>query len=84
MFLCMRTTIELNDELLRKAKRRAADGGTTLKDIVEQALRSMLEARPKSAGGYTLKWKPRGGGMQPGVNFDDWNALRDRMDEGRW
>ncbi|MHB8873853.1 MAG: type II toxin-antitoxin system VapB family antitoxin [Myxococcaceae bacterium] len=76
----MRTTIELNDELLRKAKRRAADLGTTLRDVVEQALRSLLEAQNKRPRGYTLKWKARGGGTQPGVSFEDWNALRDRMD----
>jgi len=80
MLLCMRTTIELNDELLRKAKRRAADLGTTLRDVVEQALRAILEAQGGRPRGYALKWKPRGGGAQPDVSFDDWNALRDRMD----
>jgi hypothetical protein len=33
--MSMRTTIDLSDELLRLAKRRAVDEGTTLKAVFE-------------------------------------------------
>jgi hypothetical protein len=35
----MRTTIEIFDELFRLLKRRAADEGITLRQVVENALR---------------------------------------------
>lgn len=38
----MRTTVALNDTLLEEAKRRAAELGTTLSAVVEDALRQLL------------------------------------------
>jgi len=42
---CMRTTIELPDELFREAKTRAVQQGTTLKKLMAQFVRSGLGAR---------------------------------------
>jgi len=38
----MRSTVTIEDDLFKKAKRRAAERGTTLSDIVNQALRESL------------------------------------------
>ncbi len=82
MFLCMgRTTLELNDELLHKAKELAARERTTLKAIVERALRSHLSRR-NPVRSYRLRWRPERGRLQPGVRLDDRDALFDLM-EGR-
>jgi len=35
----MRTTVDLNDDVLRRAKRRAADEGIPLREVIETALR---------------------------------------------
>jgi Arc/MetJ family transcription regulator len=75
----MRTTIDLSDELFRRAKKRAADDRLSLKEIVEAALRRYLAARPKR-GRYRLRWTPEKGRMLPGVNLDDRDALFDLMD----
>jgi hypothetical protein len=77
----MRTTIELNDELLRLAKRRAADEGTTLREIIERALRKHLEPGG-SRRKYKLRWRTERGRLQPGVRLDDRDLLFDVM-EGR-
>jgi Arc/MetJ family transcription regulator len=77
----MRTTIEINDELLRQAKRRAADEALPLRAIVERALQSFLGIRRAGGVRYRLELGSHGGGIQPGVSLEDWNALRDRMDE---
>ena len=45
MLACMRSTLILDDDLFRKAKRRAAALNTTLSDVVNQALRESL-SRP--------------------------------------
>ena len=41
----MRTAIELDDELLRRATREAAEAGTTLSVLVERALLAHLDLR---------------------------------------
>lgn len=40
----MRTTIDLPDQLYRQAKKTAAGRGSTLKDLVEQALAHELQS----------------------------------------
>jgi Arc/MetJ family transcription regulator len=77
----MRTTIELNDELLLAAKRRAAEGRRPLRAVVEAALRAYL-GRPVHRKGYRLQWRTERGKLRPGVRLDDRDALWDLM-EGR-
>lgn len=54
----MRTTLDLDDRLLAAAKRRAAERGTTLTAVVEEALAASLTRRPAARSAYQLKWKP--------------------------
>ena len=50
----MKTTIEVSDELYRRAKAVAALEGRRLKDLVEEGLRHVLEGR-RSAGTRALR-----------------------------
>lgn len=52
----MRTTVDIPDELLRRAKSEAALRGRKLKDLVEEGLRLVLAAPP--AGGEQPPAKP--------------------------
>jgi Arc/MetJ family transcription regulator len=79
MLMCMRTTIDIADELLRLAKKRAADEGLTLRAIVEAALRGYLTRRRPDAG-YRLRWSTERGRLLPGVDLDDRSALFDVLD----
>ncbi len=79
MLSCMRTTIEISNELLRQAKRRAADEGASLRQVIENALRSYLAIRPRRHG-YKLRWRVEKGELRPGVNLDDRDSLLDLMD----
>jgi hypothetical protein len=47
ILICMRTTLILDDSLIRKAKKRAADAGLTLSELVNLALQNQL-ARPEA------------------------------------
>jgi hypothetical protein len=77
----MRTSIDINDELLRKAKTRAVEEGTTLRALVERALRTLLEGEPHGRRrAYRLTWRTEKGRVQPGVRLDDRDALFDLMD----
>lgn len=74
----MRTTVDLSDEVLRQAKRRAADEGVSLREVLETALRCYL-AGGRRQGGYRLQWRPERGRLRPGVDLDDRDALFDLM-----
>lgn len=79
----MRTTLDINDELLRAAKTHAAEERTTLKATVEQALRAFL------AGPARVRSNPppipvfRARGVRPGVGLTDSAAFEDMKDAER-
>jgi hypothetical protein len=50
----MKTTVEVPDDLYRRAKAEAALRGRKLKDLVEEGLRLALEAPPKTRGQPSL------------------------------
>jgi hypothetical protein len=78
----MRTTVELNDHLLREAKKRAASEGRPLRALIEEALRVMLQTSPPQGTEYKLEWRTEQGRLQAGVRLDDRQSLFDLM-EGR-
>ena len=54
-----KTTIEISDDLLRRAKQAALERDTTLRAIVEEALtRALGPADVRSAALRTLTWPP--------------------------
>ena len=75
MLLCMRTTMDINDELLRAAKAHAADTRKTLKATVEQALREFLVGPARVMPDAPPIPVFRGQGVQPGVDLTDNAAL---------
>jgi hypothetical protein len=80
----MKTTIDIADGLLRKAKRIAAARNTTLRAVIEQALRESLQHEGRSSKNFELKSHTfKGRGLQAGLSWDDWGALRDLAYEGR-
>ena len=44
----MKTTVEVPDELYRRAKAEAALRGLKMRDLVEEGLRLVVETRPKT------------------------------------
>jgi len=78
----MRTTIRLDDHLLKEAKAAAEASGRTFTDFVADALRERLarrRGRVKSDPATLPTF--RGGGLMPGVDLDNSAALLDLMDE---
>jgi hypothetical protein len=51
MRICMRTTMIIDDDLLRQAKKRAAEQGLSVSDVVNRALR---ESFARQAGTVPL------------------------------
>jgi plasmid stability protein len=82
MLICMRTTLELDDGLMRAVKRRAADSGRTMTAIVEESLRAALAVRPGVKRRAAWKWVSVKGRLAPEVDVADRGRLYDLM-EGR-
>lgn len=79
----MRTTIRVDERLLREAKAFAARKGRTLTAVMEDALRQFLARRPERVAGRPFRLRTfKGTGVAPGVDLDDSAALLDLM-EGR-
>ena len=76
----MRTTLDVNDALLRDAKRLAAERAETLTSIVEDALRQYLAPPPERAGKFRLRLLTKRGRTLPGVDLADRDALYERME----
>jgi Arc/MetJ family transcription regulator len=78
----MRTTIDIDDKILALAKKQALEEGTTLKKVVESALRQALFRSKASKTKFRLKWKTVRGKRIPGVDISDRDSLYEQM-EGR-
>jgi hypothetical protein len=80
----MKTTIDIADPILHRAKRLAARRHTTLRAVVESALRDALEAenhprKPCRVETHVVEGK----GLQPGLDWDDWSRILELCYEGR-
>lgn len=76
----MRTTVRLNDELMRQVKQYAAEHDKTLTTTIEEALREKL-ARKTTDERPPFKIKTfDGGGLQPGVDLSNNAKTLDIMD----
>ena len=71
----MRTTIDVNEELLRAVKAYAASERKTLKVTFEQALREFLAGPDRAVADAPPIPAFRGQGVQPGVDLTDNAAL---------
>jgi hypothetical protein len=80
----MKTTIDIPDALLKQVRRLAAERNTTVKAIVESALRDALaKARPMPGESPLQLHVFAGEGLQTGLSWDDWSSIRSLSYEGR-
>ena len=78
----MRTTIRLNETLMRQVKRKALEQHKTFTAAVEDALAAWVQGGPVDPKkGQRVKLPTAGsGGLLPGVDLDSNKALLDRME----
>lgn len=72
----VKTTLDLDDDLLRRAKRAALERDTTLRAIVEEALARSLGPQSAPVPLRTLVWPPvdAGAAAAPPEDERDWLA----------
>ena len=79
----MKTTIEIPDDLMKKAKALAARRGTTLRSIIERGIRTTLNEE-RSLVQYELPDRSvNGKGLQAGLQQGEWADIRDAAYTGR-
>lgn len=83
MMLCMRTTLDIEDAILERARRRAATERTTLTSVVERALRQFLSRRPEPGAPLNQQWVIVKGDRLPDVDLADRDRLIDAMTDRR-
>ena len=77
-----RTTVRLPEDLLNRARRKAAAEGRTLTSLIEDGLRVILSDKPKPA--KRKRALPRiskaTGGLMPGVDLTNLSTLQEADD----
>ena len=81
----MRTTITLDEQLLAQLKRRAAESGTSVSRLIEQAVRLFVRARALTADEEPFELITFGGGGRfSRHNIDKASALLEAEDRERY
>lgn len=79
----MKTTMNLDDDLLAAVRARAVDRGTTMRDVVEEALRRLLTEPDRPD--FTLQLPVTHGRRPPTIDVDSNAALDEYIDRHeRW
>ncbi len=80
MFLCMRTTIHIDDHLFTELKGIAVDTGKTLTAVIQDALRESLSRRRTTERSAINLPLFHGTGVRPGVDLSDSASLLDLIE----
>lgn len=79
----MKTTVDIADALLARAKRYAQKSGRPLRALIEEGLRHVLDSAPRPSG-YTLPDRSVGCAGAPNpLEALSWQDLRDEIYGGR-
>lgn len=73
----MKTTIEISDELLNRARQRIRREGGTLRGLVEEGLRLALRASAKSSARVELPVSRSRPGLTPEFAEVEWSRIKD-------
>jgi hypothetical protein len=79
----MKTTIEIADDLLARAKQLGRREGKTLRAVVEDGLRQVLKREGRGAAKRVKPVVFRKGGLSREFADAPWTALRDEIYRGR-
>jgi hypothetical protein len=80
----VRTTVNIDDELLVRARELATRTRRSLGDIVDDALRVLMAQRQGTTAPAPVTLPTDGGsGLQPGVDLEDKEALAALLDDER-
>ena len=77
----MRTTVNIDDDLLRRARELALRSARSLGAVVDDALRLLLDASPVAPSTAVHLPTYGGSGLRPGVDLEDKEGLAALLDD---
>jgi hypothetical protein len=83
MGIPVKTTIEIADALLDAARTQARERGTTLRAIVEEGLRAVLEKNEDERPFVLRDASVDGSGLQAGIREGAWERIAALIYEGQ-
>lgn len=84
MLMCVRTTIDIPDALLTRARERALARGSTLRAVVTDALRAALDDGEQARDRGVTVPTYGGSGLAPGVTEADLFTREERDRDLEW
>jgi len=79
--MLMRTTLTLNDDVLKMARQKAARENRSLREVINEALRQGLTSgNQRKNTRYVFRLKTVPGRIMPGVDLHDRDKLFDLLD----
>jgi hypothetical protein len=83
MVIHMKTTVEISESLLEKARAVAQKEKTTLRRLIEEGLRKVLKERGRREGFKLRKASFKGNGLLPHADEESWERIRSLIYEER-
>jgi hypothetical protein len=79
--MIVRTTVRLPEDLIRRAKRKAATDGKSLTELIEDGLRIVVRDSSRKPGRRVPPpVSSASGGLMPGIDLNDSAALQEIED----
>lgn len=79
----MKTTVDIPQSLLADAKKLATKNRTTVKALIEEGLRKVIDDQQRSGDFRLRKASFKGKGLQADMEGASWETIRERAYEGR-
>ena len=71
----MKTTVEIADPLLRRAKREARRRGTTVRALIEEGLQLVLRGAGETSAYHLADCSVAGNGVRPELRDAEWDQI---------
>lgn len=79
----MKTTVEISEDLFARTREIAQREGTTLRNLIEEGLRTALAKREQKTSYRWPDLSVSGEGLAPEIAEGSWESIRDRIYTGR-
>ncbi|MBN1962730.1 MAG: DUF2191 domain-containing protein [Deltaproteobacteria bacterium] len=79
----MKTTVDISSALLNKAKAIASRDKTTLRNLVEEGLRTVIVAKHHKTNFHLRRASVNGQGLNPLLSSRSWDEIRELAYKGR-
>jgi Ni,Fe-hydrogenase III large subunit len=77
----MRTTVTFEPDVAARLKQRLAENQETLKELVNQAMRNLLNAPQEKRKEKRFRVEPHDFGFRPGIDLNKMNQLADELED---